>query len=110
MADPYPPDTRVIRPNRPSRMFNVQFAELQGKARAHHLPVSTMARSWLLERLDQETSRRLTTHNNSVRKRIDQPGRCELRLLLQWTLSYAELVGFGISHNGPDGAPLVVVR
>jgi len=35
-------------------MFNVQFAELQGKARAHHLPVSTMARSWLLERLDQE--------------------------------------------------------
>jgi hypothetical protein len=40
-------------------MFNVrltdeQFSELQGLARKHHLPMSTMARSWLLERLDQE--------------------------------------------------------
>ncbi|RCW45155.1 hypothetical protein DFQ14_103119 [Halopolyspora algeriensis] len=56
---PYPPDTRVTRPNRPSRMFNLrlteeQFTELQELAREHHLPMSTMARSWLLERLDQE--------------------------------------------------------
>jgi predicted transcriptional regulator len=40
-------------------MFNVrltdeQFNELQRLARKHHLPMSTMARSWLLERLDQE--------------------------------------------------------
>ncbi|MBV8933979.1 MAG: hypothetical protein JOZ47_21440 [Kutzneria sp.] len=56
---PYPPGTRIVRPNRPSRMFNVrltdeQFAELQGLACDRHLPMSTMARSWLLERLDQE--------------------------------------------------------
>lgn len=56
---PYPQGTRVTRPNRPSRMFNVrltneQYATLQELARAHHLPMSTMARSWLLERLDHE--------------------------------------------------------
>jgi hypothetical protein len=58
-TDPYPPGTSINRPNQPSRMFNVrltdeQFSELQGLARKHHLPMSTMARSWLLERLDQE--------------------------------------------------------
>jgi hypothetical protein len=58
-TDPYPPSTQMTQPNRPSRMFNVrltdeQFTELQGIAREHHLPMSTMARSWLLERLDQE--------------------------------------------------------
>ncbi len=58
-AEPYPAATHITRPNRPSRMFNVrltdeQFNELQGLAREHHLPMSTMARSWLLERLDQE--------------------------------------------------------
>lgn len=56
---PYPAGTRIARPNRPSRMFNVrltdeQFSELQDLARKHHLPMSTMARSWLLERLDRE--------------------------------------------------------
>ncbi len=56
---PYPPGTRITRPNRPSRMFNVrltddQFNDLWEMAREHHLPMSTMARSWLLERLDQE--------------------------------------------------------
>jgi hypothetical protein len=40
-------------------MFNVrlseeQFAELQAEARRRHLPVSTMARAWLLDRLDHE--------------------------------------------------------
>jgi hypothetical protein len=59
-TDPYPPGTQVSRPNRPSRMFNLrlteeQFADLQNVARAHHLPMSTMARGWLLERLDQES-------------------------------------------------------
>lgn len=58
-TDPYPTGTKITRPNRPSRMFNVrltdeQFHELQRLAREHHLPMSTMARSWLLERLDQE--------------------------------------------------------
>lgn len=58
-SGPYPPATQITQPNRPSRMFNVrltdeQFTELQGLARKHHLPMSTMARSWLLERLDQE--------------------------------------------------------
>lgn len=59
MTEPYPVDTQITRPNRPSRMFNLrltdeQFKDLQGLARQHHLPMSTMARSWLLERLDQE--------------------------------------------------------
>lgn len=57
--DPYPEGTTVTRPNRPSRMFNLrltdeQFGELHALARERHLPMSTMARSWLLERLDQE--------------------------------------------------------
>lgn len=56
---PYPAETTATWPNRPSRMFNVrltdeQFNELRELAREHHLPMSTMARSWLLERLDQE--------------------------------------------------------
>lgn len=58
-TDPYPEGTAITRPNRPSRMFNLrltgeQFSELHAMARERHLPVSTMARSWLLERLDQE--------------------------------------------------------
>jgi len=58
-TEPYPAGTSISQPNGPSRMFNVrltdeQFSELQGLARKHHLPMSTMARSWLLERLDQE--------------------------------------------------------
>jgi hypothetical protein len=56
---PYPDDTAIIRPNRASRMFNLrltdeQFSELQQLARQRHLPMATMARSWLLDRLDQE--------------------------------------------------------
>lgn len=55
----YPADTTISRPNRSSRMFNLrlsdeQFSELQDLARERHLPMSTMARSWLLERLDHE--------------------------------------------------------
>lgn len=58
-SGPYPEGTRIARPNRPSRMFKVrltdeQFAELQRLATEHHLPMSTMARSLLLERLDRE--------------------------------------------------------
>jgi hypothetical protein len=58
-TEPYPEGTRIRRPNRPTRMFNVrltdeQLAELREVAQERHLPVSTMARSWLLERLDQE--------------------------------------------------------
>lgn len=56
---PYPEETHIRRPNRPSRMFNVrlsdaQFQELRERAREQHLPMSTMARSWLLERLEHE--------------------------------------------------------
>ena len=36
------------------RLTDAQFNELQGLAREHNLPMSTMARAWLLERLDQE--------------------------------------------------------
>ena len=56
---PYPEGTHISRPNRPSRMFNLrltdeQYQQLREQARQQHLPMSTMARSWLLERLDQE--------------------------------------------------------
>lgn len=56
---PYPSGTHISRPNRPTRMFNLrltedQFEELEDAARRRHLPMSTMARSWLLERLDEE--------------------------------------------------------
>jgi hypothetical protein len=57
--EPYPASTTISRPNQPSRMFNLrlteeQFAELQAEALRRHLPVSTMARAWLLDRLDHE--------------------------------------------------------
>lgn len=56
---PYPKDTVISRPNASSRMFNLrlsdeQFDALQQLAQARHLPMSTMARAWLLDRLDDE--------------------------------------------------------
>ncbi len=56
---PYPPETKISRPNQASRMFNVrltdeQFSAIQELANQRHLPMSTMARAWLLDRLDQE--------------------------------------------------------
>ncbi|MGH3865055.1 MAG: hypothetical protein ACRDQ4_02765 [Pseudonocardiaceae bacterium] len=58
-TEPYPEATTIRRPNRSSRMFNVkltdeQFNELRRLARQRHLPMATMARSWLLDRLEQE--------------------------------------------------------
>lgn len=58
-TDEYPDGTTVSRPNQPSRMFNVrltdeQFTAIQELAHELHLPMSTMARAWLLDRLDQE--------------------------------------------------------
>jgi predicted acylesterase/phospholipase RssA len=58
-TEPYPADTVISRPNAPSRMFNVRLSEaqyeaLQELARQRHLPMSTMARAWLLDRLDHE--------------------------------------------------------
>ncbi len=58
-TEPYPDHVKISRPNRPSRMFNVrlsdeQYEEVTKLARQRHLPASTMARAWLLERLDQE--------------------------------------------------------
>jgi len=49
----------VTRPNAPSRLFNVrlsdeQYQALTQMAKTKHLPVSTMARAWLLDRLDHE--------------------------------------------------------
>jgi hypothetical protein len=58
--EPYPADTTVSRPNQTtSRMFNLrltdeQFAALQDLAAQRHLPMSTMARAWLLDRLEKE--------------------------------------------------------
>lgn len=57
----YPKGTTIARSNAPSRMFNVrlsdeQFDALQQIANAKHLPMSTMARAWLIDRLDAERS------------------------------------------------------
>ena len=57
--DEYPAGTVVRRGQGPSRMFNVrltdeQYQQLEQVARAKHLPVSTMARAWLLDRLENE--------------------------------------------------------
>lgn len=57
--DKYPAGTVVRRGQGPSRMFNVrlsdeQYQQLEEVARAKHLPVSTMARAWLLDRLERE--------------------------------------------------------
>src|SRR5215468_1390812 len=58
-TEPYPADTVISWPNAPSRMFNVRLSEeqyeaLQELAHKRHLPMSTMARAWLLDRLDHE--------------------------------------------------------
>jgi hypothetical protein len=58
-AEPYPESTEVRQPNRGSRMFNMrlgeqEYAELKRLAETRHLPMSTMAKSWLLDRLDRE--------------------------------------------------------
>lgn len=55
----YPAGTTVRRGQGPSRMFNVrltdeQYQQLEEVARERHLPVSTMARAWLLDRLGDE--------------------------------------------------------
>lgn len=55
----YPAGTAVRRGQGPSRMFNVrltdeQYQQLEQVARERHLPVSTMARAWLLDRLGDE--------------------------------------------------------
>lgn len=57
--EPYPAGTSVGRPNHASRMFNVrlteeQFGAIQHLAEQRHLPMSTMARAWLLDRLEKE--------------------------------------------------------
>lgn len=57
--EPYPEGTIISRPNQTSRMFNVrltdeQFKEIQNLAERRHLPMSTMARAWLLDRLEKE--------------------------------------------------------
>ena len=57
-GDPYPEGARPMRPNR-SRVYSVRLSaseheRVQRLADARHLPASTLVRSWLLERLDQE--------------------------------------------------------
>lgn len=58
--DPYPADTRGERPNR-SQVYSVRLsaeeqARVQSVADAKHLPASTLVRSWILDRLDQESA------------------------------------------------------
>ena len=55
---PYPEATSGTRPNRQKvysvRLSEQEEAEVQRVAAAKHLPPSTLVRSWILERLDQE--------------------------------------------------------
>lgn len=58
---PYPADAEytVSRPNRRSHLFTVrlsddEYATLQRVAATQHLPASTLARAWLLDRLTDE--------------------------------------------------------
>ncbi|HEY8827759.1 MAG TPA: hypothetical protein VIM17_08375 [Jatrophihabitantaceae bacterium] len=58
--DPYPQGATFTRPNRGrSRVYSVRLNEdeyqaVQRVAEAAHLPASTLVRSWILARLDQE--------------------------------------------------------
>lgn len=59
---PFPPGVAPTRPNRlRSKVYSVRLsaeeqARVQRVADAKHLPASTLVRSWILERLDQEKS------------------------------------------------------
>lgn len=58
--EPYPTDTTPTRPNR-SRVYSVRLSteeqsRVQSVADAKHLPASTLVRSWILDRLDQESA------------------------------------------------------
>ncbi len=58
--DAYPAGTTGQRPNRQMvysvRLSAQEQAEVQRVAAAKHLPASTLVRSWILERLEQERS------------------------------------------------------
>lgn len=57
---PYPPGTRGRRLNRENvfslRLTDEEQERLAAVAQAQHLPASTMARSWILQRLEQEST------------------------------------------------------
>jgi hypothetical protein len=59
---PFPPGVVPTRPNRlRSKVYSVRLsaeeqARVQRVADSKHLPASTLVRSWILERLDQENS------------------------------------------------------
>jgi hypothetical protein len=61
-AAPFPPRVVPTQPNRVrSKVYSVRLsaeeqARVQRVADAKHLPASTLVRSWILERLDQEKS------------------------------------------------------
>jgi hypothetical protein len=60
--DPYPAGATYTRPNRDrSRVYSVRLSQaeyeaVQRVADAVHLPASTLVRSWILARLEQERS------------------------------------------------------
>lgn len=59
---PYPRGTSGVRVNRQrSQVYSVRLSpeeqeDLRRVAEARHLPASTLVRSWILERLDEERS------------------------------------------------------
>lgn len=56
--DDYPTDARPSRPNR-TKVYSIRLSEdeqarVQQAADAQHLPASTLVRSWILDRLNQD--------------------------------------------------------
>lgn len=56
----YPKDARPSRPNR-TKVYSIRLSEdeqarVQQAADAQHLPASTLVRSWILDRLNQEAT------------------------------------------------------
>lgn len=57
---PYPAEAQLTRPNR-SRVYSVRLSpseeeRVQQLAMDKHLPPSTLVRSWILDRLEQESA------------------------------------------------------
>lgn len=57
---PYPAEAQLTRPNR-SRVYSVRLSpseeeRVQQLAMDKHLPPSTLVRSWILDRLEQEST------------------------------------------------------
>lgn len=85
----WPASGRDLSTYRKTGMFNLgltleQFAELEDAARRRHLPMSTMARSWLLECLDHERHASYRDHGSSIRRSLCVDSKLELEMVCEF--------------------------